>query len=254
MTMYANATPFLLPENNTQRKITPRIFIYHSIAAPWSVQRTYEYWRDSTNLESHFGVDYNGYIGQFMDTHVRADANAGANNFAISCETASNLEHTDPWNSRQLDSLIRLGIEAHQRDGIPLRIADRWDGNGFGIHRMFPEWSLGGTACPGDARASQFRNEIFPDIVRRNSGSSGNYVPFPGANFFRVGTVSPIITHMGQRLVQEGCSAYRVGPSPDWGPADQASYRKWQLHLGYTGADADGIPGPKSWAALKVPA
>lgn len=80
------------------------------------------------------------------------------------------------------------------------------------------------------------------------------YEPFPGADFFHQGQHSDIITRMGQRLVQEGCSHYRVGPGPDWSSADQASYAAWQRKLGYSGGAADGIPGPSSWAKLQVPA
>ncbi|MFF8840575.1 peptidoglycan-binding protein [Streptomyces sp. NPDC015130] len=77
--------------------------------------------------------------------------------------------------------------------------------------------------------------------------------PFPGAEFFSPGRRSPIITAMGRRLVAEGCSAYSQGPGPSWTNADKAAYAKWQRKLGYTGTAADGIPGKKSWDALKVP-
>lgn len=255
MTLYTDiADLFLLPENNTQARITPRLCIFHSIIAPWTVQRTYEYWRDSTNLESHFGNDYNGYTGQFMDTHVRADANAAANNFAISVETASNTKGTDPWTERQVDSLVRLGVALHKRDGIRLQLANSWDGHGYGYHRQFREWSTSGTACPGDARVNQFHNEVFPDIVRGASSTPVAYIPYPGANFFRIGTNSPVITAMGKRLIAVGCGLYRVGPGPEWTETDRLSYQRWQLKLGYSGKDADGIPGPTSWAKLKVPA
>lgn len=79
------------------------------------------------------------------------------------------------------------------------------------------------------------------------------YEPFPGAAFFHGGRHSPIITAMGRRLVAEGCGAYRSGPGPNWTNADRESYRRWQKKLGYSGADADGIPGPTSWARLRVP-
>ncbi|WP_277816934.1 peptidoglycan-binding protein [Streptomyces caatingaensis] len=79
------------------------------------------------------------------------------------------------------------------------------------------------------------------------------YEPFPGADFFRSSPVSPVITAMGRRLVAEGCSAYADGPGPRWTDADRASYRRWQQKLGFSGADADGWPGAKSWDALKVP-
>ncbi|KQV11983.1 peptidoglycan-binding protein [Kitasatospora sp. Root107] len=77
--------------------------------------------------------------------------------------------------------------------------------------------------------------------------------PFPGAGFFHDGQVSPIITAMGQRLVEEGCSQYQVGPGPAWSGADQASYAAFQRKLGFSGGDADGIPGQTSWDRLQVP-
>ncbi|MFC8008648.1 peptidoglycan-binding protein [Streptomyces cinereoruber] len=79
------------------------------------------------------------------------------------------------------------------------------------------------------------------------------YEPFPGSAFFSPGRRSPIITAMGRRLVAEGCSAYREGPGEHFTNADRASYAKWQRKLGYTGSDADGIPGKTSWDKLRVP-
>ncbi|MGY5127264.1 peptidoglycan-binding protein [Streptomyces nigrescens] len=79
------------------------------------------------------------------------------------------------------------------------------------------------------------------------------YEPFPGSAFFHGGRTSRIITAMGQRLVAEGCGAYRSGPGPNWTNADRESYRRWQKKLGYSGADADGIPGKASWEKLRVP-
>ncbi|MFC7794665.1 peptidoglycan-binding protein [Streptomyces cinereoruber] len=79
------------------------------------------------------------------------------------------------------------------------------------------------------------------------------YEPFPGAAFFSPGRRSPIITAMGRRLVDEGCSAYAVGPGEHFTNADKASYARWQRKLGYRGSDADGIPGKASWDKLRVP-
>ncbi|WP_424213188.1 peptidoglycan-binding protein [Streptomyces sp. BI20] len=79
------------------------------------------------------------------------------------------------------------------------------------------------------------------------------YEPFPGEAFFKRHPNSPIVTAMGKRLVAEGCSAYRVGPSPEWGEADRASFRKWQVKLGDARAYCDGWPGKRQWDALKVP-
>ncbi len=79
------------------------------------------------------------------------------------------------------------------------------------------------------------------------------YEPFPGAAFFHTGRRSPLITAMGRRLVAEGCGRYNHGPGPQFTNADRNSYAAWQRKLGYSGADADGIPGKASWDALKVP-
>lgn len=162
----------LQPESDAQAAITPTQFIVHSIAAPWTVQRIYEYWRDSTNLESHFGLAYDGDLGQFIGTETRADANASANVRAVSIETASNLDHTDPWTAEQVEQLVRLGVWLHQHHGIPLRICRSDTDPGYGYHGLFASWSLGGTACPGPERIKQFREVVFPEIVRRANGGA----------------------------------------------------------------------------------
>lgn len=165
----------LQPESDGQPAIVPTQFILHSIAAPWTPTRIYEYWRDSTSLESHFGLGFDGSLAQFVGTQTRADASMYANRRpdgtgAVSLESASNLDHTDPWTDAQIDTIIRLGVWLHQQHGIPLRICRSWDDPGFGVHRMFPQWSDGGTACPGDARAAQFRDRVMPGIIAAAAG------------------------------------------------------------------------------------
>ncbi|WP_145499284.1 N-acetylmuramoyl-L-alanine amidase [Streptomyces sp. CFMR 7] len=170
----------LQPESDSQPAIRPTQLILHSIVANWTARRTYEFWRDSTNLESHFGIGYGERdIAQYIGTETRADANAGANRRsdgtgAISVETASNSTATDPWNASQVEELIRLGVWAHQRHGIPLRICRTQSDPGFGYHSMFPQWSTSGTACPGPARIKQFREVVFPGIVARATGKTTN--------------------------------------------------------------------------------
>lgn len=166
----------LQPESDDQPAIVPTQFIAHSIAAPWDERRTYEYWRDSTNLESHFAVDFDGSVGQFIGTQTRADANAAANRRpdgtgAVSAETASNLDSTDPWTDDQVESLIRIGAWVHEtHPTVPLRLCRAHDDPGYGFHSMFPQWSTNGTRCPGPARINQFRNVVFPGIVARVRG------------------------------------------------------------------------------------
>src|SRR6478735_921381 len=118
----------LQPESDAQAAIVPTQLIAHSIAAPWTPQRIFEYWRDSTNLESHFGLGYDGAIAQYVGTQTRADANMYANRRpdgtgAVSVETASNLQHTDPWTGarvRQFLEAVMPGIAARaDSSGVP---------------------------------------------------------------------------------------------------------------------------------------
>ncbi|MFE3495251.1 N-acetylmuramoyl-L-alanine amidase [Streptomyces sp. NPDC059175] len=182
MAWYPGATRYeLQPESDSQPAIRPTQFIVHSVAAPWTARRMYEYWDQSTNLESHFGLGYAGDLGQFIGTETRADANYLANRRAdgtgaVSIETASNLQHTDPWTDAQVEGLIRLGVWLHQHHGIPLRICRSADDPGYGYHRLHAAWSTGGTACPGDARVRQFRDVVFPGIV---AAATGQPTPAP---------------------------------------------------------------------------
>lgn len=166
----------LQPESDSQSAIKPTQFIVHSLAAPWTAKRTYEYWRDSTNLESHFGLGYEGDLGQYIGTQTKADANAAANlradgTGAVSLESASNLKATDPWTAAQVEELIKLGVWLHKTHGIPLRLCRSASDPGFGWHKQFDAWNPNAHACPGPARITQFKTVVFPGIVARAAGT-----------------------------------------------------------------------------------
>lgn len=155
----------LQPESDSQVAIQPTQFILHSVTAPWSIERIYEYWRDSTNLESHFGLGYDGRLGQYIGTHTRADANAAANNRALSLESASNTGATDPWTDEQIETLVRVMDWAAREEGIPRRICRTDTDPGFGYHRQFASWNPNGHSCPGDARVRQFKEILMPRVI-----------------------------------------------------------------------------------------
>jgi hypothetical protein len=59
------------------------------------------------------------------------------------------------------------------------------------------------------------------------------------------------VTLVGQALVAHGFgSHYQQGPGPDWSDADTLNYADYQRSLGYTGSDADGVPGAASLQRL----
>ncbi|MCW7991161.1 hypothetical protein XF35_39625, partial [Streptomyces platensis subsp. clarensis] len=113
--------------------------------------------------------------------------------------------------------------------------------------------SLGLTGAAADGVPGEGSLKKLLGTLPGKAPSAPKYAPFPGAGFFSPGRRSELITLMGRRLVAEGCSAYAVGPGDHWTEADRLSYAKWQRKCGFSGADANGIPGPTTWAALKVP-
>ncbi|MGW0823350.1 peptidoglycan-binding protein [Streptomyces sp. NPDC002845] len=156
----------------------------------------------------------------------------------------------DPWPPVQLDAIVRASAALCRAHG--------WSEASVIGHK---EW----TSAKIDPRGftmADLRTRIAGRLGKAPAGSAPakpaapatpRYQPYPGAAWFKKNPRSAIVTAMGRRLVAVGCSAYRVGPGPQWSEADRRSYARWQRKLGYRGADADGWPGPTSWAALKVP-
>lgn len=210
----------LQPESDAQPAIRPTQFIVHSLAAPWTEQRTYEYWRDSTNLESHFGLDYDGSLGQFIGTETRADANAAANlradgTGAVSLESASNTKATDPWTPEQVEQIIRLGVWLHQRHGIPLRLCRNQADPGFGYHAQFSAWNPNAHACPGATRIKQFREVVLPAIVARASGVTTPPAPSKGTpavatDSQKIDSIHKAVTQIGSLVEKDAKGAAEV--------------------------------------------
>lgn len=74
---------------------------------------------------------------------------------------------------------------------------------------------------------------------------------FPGAGYFGTGKSNKWVTLLGVALVSRGYGRYyREGPGPTWGSADQQATAAFQRDQGWSGANADGIPGPTTWSRL----
>jgi hypothetical protein len=113
-----------------------------------------------------------------------------------------------------------------------------------------------------ETRGGWYGHNQVPENTHTDPGSwpafvntpKPKYEPYPGAGFFVDGRKSPIIAAMHDRLVAVGCGRYQSTANKNvFGSGDRASVAAWQRHLGFSGADADGIPGRTSWDALKVP-
>ncbi|WP_436774941.1 peptidoglycan-binding protein [Yinghuangia sp. YIM S09857] len=103
--------------------------------------------------------------------------------------------------------------------------------------------------------SSSYKAYRYKNVVEGGGSSPGPTTPgatvFPGAQYFGPGKSNAYITQLGKALVAKGYgSYYREGPGPTWGAADQQATAAFQRAQGWTGADADGIPGRETWARL----
>ncbi|MEU1778092.1 peptidoglycan-binding protein [Streptomyces abikoensis] len=189
-----------------------------------------------SDIAYNYGACPHGYLleGRGIGKRTGANGNQPLNkaHYAI-CGLVGSSGLTQPTDA--MLSAIRDGIDLLRQNGAGDEIKGHRDG--------YP------TECPGPVLYAW----VQKGAPRPGGAPAPTYQPFPGASFFHVGQHSPVITAMGERLVAEGCSRYRVGPGPDWTEVDRQSYAAWQRKLGYSGDDADGIPGPTSWAKLRVP-
>lgn len=65
------------------------------------------------------------------------------------------------------------------------------------------------------------------------------------------GSVGAHVTAVGKALVKLGFGRhYTSGPGPTWTDADTRNYQDYQESLGFTGDDADGVPGTTSLKQL----
>ncbi|MFI0929635.1 peptidoglycan-binding protein [Streptomyces sp. NPDC021012] len=144
-------------------------------------------------------------------------------------------------------ALVANGCSAYKTGPGP-----EWtDADTLSYQKWQKKLGYSGTAADGVPGEESLRKLL--GYLPAKAPTTPKYAAFPGPGFFSSGRRDPLITAVGRRLVAEGCSAYARGPGEIWTNADRESYRRWQKKLGYTGADADGIPGKKSWDALKVP-
>ncbi|MBM9623140.1 peptidoglycan-binding protein [Streptomyces zhihengii] len=177
---------------------------------------------------------------------VDNEANTDGNRHFYGFECVNLGDGKDPWPAAQLEAIEKASAAICRAHG--------WSQRSVIGHK---EWQ------PGKVDPRGFTMDAMRDRIRQRLGGNPDgppappapprYEPFPGAAFFQAGRRSAVVTAMGKRLVAEGCGRYEVGPGPSWSEADRKSYAAWQRKLGYSGSDADGIPGKTSWDKLKVP-
>ncbi|WP_459650253.1 peptidoglycan-binding protein [Kitasatospora sp. Ki12] len=103
-------------------------------------------------------------------------------------------------------------------------------------------------AAPGQAPPSPTSPTPTPTPQPTNPAPS---TAFPGADKFGPGANNAFVTRLGEMLIKRGGGRfYSVGAGPVWGNADRQAVAAFQAAQGWTGADANGIPGPTTWQYL----
>ncbi|WP_194522332.1 peptidoglycan recognition protein family protein [Cellulosimicrobium sp. JZ28] len=144
--------------------------------------RTIATWRNGT-AGSNFVVFRDGRIVQIADSACKSAADYGATH-TISVEFVGK---GGPLTDAQVAAAIRLAREAHERDGVPLRLAATSSDAGIGWHRLgvdgnFPHGRLAGRlqrsplgvktsgargkACPTDSVIDQIHDAILPALTK----------------------------------------------------------------------------------------
>ena len=186
MALHPRAKRLYLPENDTQPRITPRLVVVHSQAGTGSLRG---FFGGSSSLESTFWIGLDGTIEQYVDSSVRADANYLANGWSGSIETENHREHVnrgswddDPWTPAQVASITDVLDWYARTHRVPRRLANAWDGSGFGWHIQYRQWHKPAKACPGRRRIEQFKQIIIPALA----GSYNGGVPVTNADKLQI--------------------------------------------------------------------
>lgn len=207
----------------------------------------------TSQASSHFGTGRDGELRQWVDTADRAWAQAAGNRTYLSIENEG--RGGDSLTDAQIEANAQTFAWVHKTYGVPLQLTTKVGEKGLAYHALGGSAWGGHTSCPGSRVVAQ-----LPLILARAREIAGApapkptpvYAPFPGASYFRIGRTSKLVTELGKALVRAGWKGYKVGPGPVFTYTDKRAVRWFQEKQGWSGSDADGIPGPETWKRLKV--
>ena len=257
-----------LAEASTEPFIVPDQIITHSAADGPGPTNLKEYFdREDVKVESHFWINWEGWICQMMPLNRQADANLYANDRAISIETESNSIYSSlPWTPAQLSSLEDLHEWLINNLNIPRQIILNPDMPGIGYHSMYARgdksdlsgvyqfkgnltpngklWTKAyGKTCPGYDRVKQWETYLAPKLIQ------GDTIVMPTTKILRPGDRGEDV-----KLLQKAINII-MRRNPKWGPflkLDEDgkfgpnTFDGVELLQDWVGANDDGIWGPET--------
>jgi len=166
------------------------------------------------------------------------------------CENEGDGE--DPWPDVQVDAMVRANAAVLRHYG--------WTVGSMIRHKDWSSWKNDPAGLDWDAFRAAVAARLGQDAgsggTNTDPGGTDTSQPsnpegYPGLSSFGPGQSGPHITALGNALVERGGGRfYSEGPGPSWGDADRQATAAFQRAQGWSGGDADGIPGPTTWHLL----
>jgi len=194
--------------------------------------------------------------------HDGSNGSVDGNPHFVGYECVNKGDGKDPWPALQLEAIARACAAVCRHYGWTVDSVIRhldwsdWksDPRGVDWNRMRSRIA---TILKGKPNATPFKSWADgdgddveqPEQPKPEQPSDPD--AFPGVSKFGADANNSYVTRLGQMLVKRGGSRfYSVGPGPRWGDADRDATKAFQRAQGWTGSDADGIPGPSTWQLL----
>ncbi|WP_224274103.1 peptidoglycan-binding protein [Streptomyces sp. LS1784] len=141
-----------------------------------------------------------------------------------------------------------------QGDGVYVRQRPRRGPGspyGYGVPD-YPEGTISADPALGGVPAARVGVPQVPaEPVPAPAPAPARHQTTIGGLSYGYGAQGDQVTAVGAALVAAGFDDhYQEGPGPNWTDADTENYAEYQRSLGFTGADADGVPGEASLRQL----
>ncbi|MFP3992186.1 peptidoglycan-binding protein [Streptomyces sp. E11-3] len=217
----------------TRAEIINRAKLWVAAKVPYSLEK---YWKDG------YRQDCSGFVSMAW--------NLGRNEWTGTLE-----KHAVPIGRDELQpgDILLFHNRADPVKGSHVTIFGGWTdytrGHYIAYEQARPHARRQATPYAYWSHAQSYRAYRYKALAAPAPGPQGDR--FPGAAAFGPGARGAAVTRLGQLLVARGGGRfYRSGPGPVWTEVDRAATRAFQRAQGWTGRDADGLPGPTTWSLL----
>jgi hypothetical protein len=250
MSITINDAHLIFNGEQRHRATTSVIVIHHTAETVLqSVQVIHNYYlnRKDPDGSTYIGIAYNYYVrkdGSIWkgreEWAIGGHAGAVANPISIGICFEGNYE-TEPTMP---DAQFNAGV------ALIKDIFTRYPGLAIKKHKDYMNTACPGVNFPFDRLVIGVTAPVAAPVATPKPTAS----TFPGAQYFGPGKVNDHILALDRALIAKGYSKYyalgKFGASRSWGNGTFKACTAFQKAQGWSGSDANGIPGPQTWARL----